>query len=65
MWAKNRERARAARANLRAMRVAVVKEGKGGKAMVIAARVAGKGMVMTTRRVMISKTKEAGEEGMQ
>jgi hypothetical protein len=37
-----RERARAARANATAMRVVGVKEGEGGKVMVIATSVAGK-----------------------
>jgi hypothetical protein len=57
-----RERARAARANGTAMRVAGVEEGKGGKAMVMATRVAGKWTATARMRAMVTKTKEAGEE---
>jgi hypothetical protein len=46
-----------------AMRVAGVQEGKGGKGMVIATRVVGEGAVRTMLRAMVTKTKEAGEEG--
>jgi hypothetical protein len=49
--------------NLMAMRVAGVEEGKCGKAMVIATRVVGEGTVRTITRAMVTKTKEAGEEG--
>jgi hypothetical protein len=54
---------RAERANSMAMRVAGIEEGEGGKAMVIATRVAGKGMVTMMTRAIVTKTKEAGEEG--
>jgi hypothetical protein len=37
-------------------------EGKGGKAMVMAIRVAGGGMTTATKRAMATKTREAGEE---
>jgi hypothetical protein len=45
-----------------AMRVVGVEEGKGGKGMVIATWVVGKGMAMTTTRAMVMNTKEVGEE---
>jgi hypothetical protein len=45
-----------------AMRMAGIKEGEGGKAMVIATRVVGEGMATMTTRAMVTKTKEAGEE---
>jgi hypothetical protein len=48
-----------ARANLSAMRVVGVKEDKGGKAMVIATRVVGKGTVTMVTRGMVTTTKEA------
>jgi hypothetical protein len=44
------------------MKVAGVKEGEGGKGIVMATRVAGAQMAMTTTRAMVTKTKEAGEE---
>jgi hypothetical protein len=58
-----RERARAARENATAMRVVGVKEGEGGKVMVIGTSVADKWMAkaMATTRAMVMKTKEAGE----
>jgi hypothetical protein len=57
-----RDRARAARENATAMRVAGVKEGEGGKAMVMATRVADKWTATAKTRVMVTKTKKAGEE---
>jgi hypothetical protein len=45
-----------------AMRVAGDEEGKGGKAVAIATRVAGKRTVMATRRAMAKATIEAGKE---
>ncbi len=39
-----------------------IEEGKGGKAMAIAAWVAGKEMATTMMRAMVMNTKEAGEE---
>jgi hypothetical protein len=45
-----------------AMRVAGIKEGEGGKVMKIVTRVAGKWMATATTRVMVTKTKEAGDE---
>jgi hypothetical protein len=44
------------------MRVVGVEEGKGGKAMVIATWVAGKGMATAMARVMVKNTKEANEK---
>jgi hypothetical protein len=44
------------------MRVASKEEGKGGKAMAMATRVAGKWTVMVTNRAMATKTREAGKE---
>ncbi len=44
------------------MRVAGKEEGKGGKAMAMATRVAGKRMATATKRVMAMKTREAGKE---
>jgi hypothetical protein len=44
------------------MRVVGIKEGKGGKAMVIATWVADEGMATTMAWAMVTKTKEAGEE---
>jgi hypothetical protein len=52
----------AARANATAMRVAGIKEGKGGKAMAMATRVVGKQTATMTTRAMVTKTKEACEE---
>jgi hypothetical protein len=57
-----RERARAARENVMAMRVAGAKEGKGGKVMAMGTRVAGKQTATATTRAMVTKTKEVGEE---
>jgi hypothetical protein len=57
-----RETARAARENLMAMRVVGIKEDKGGKVMVIATWVAGKGIATTMTRAMVMNMKEAGEE---
>jgi hypothetical protein len=57
-----RERVRAARENATAMRVAGVEEGKGGKAMTMATRVAGEQTAMATMRAMMTKMKEVGEE---
>jgi hypothetical protein len=45
-----------------AMRVVGIEEGKGIKAMVIAAWVAGEGMATKTTRAMGMKMKEAGDE---
>ncbi len=52
----------ATRANAMAMRVVGVKEGEGGKAMVMATRVAGEQTATATMRAIVTKTKEAGEE---
>ncbi len=57
-----RERAWGTMANVMAMRVEGIKEGEGGKAMVMATRLAGKWTAMATMRAMVTKTKEAGEE---
>ncbi len=57
-----RERARAARENATAMRVAGIKESKGGKAMAIVTRVVGERTAGAKTRVMVTKTKEVGEE---
>ncbi len=46
----------------KAMRVAGKEEGKGGKAMAIAARVADNQTAMATKRAMLTATREAGEE---
>jgi hypothetical protein len=62
LMGKERETARVARANLMARRVVGIEEGKGGKAMAIAAWVAGKEMATTMMRAMVMNTKEAGEE---
>ncbi len=59
----NRVRERAARAMETTMRVAGDKEGKGGKAMATATRVAGKWMAMATKRVMATKTRLGGAGG--
>ncbi len=61
-WATKRERATAARAMVMTMRVVVDKEGKGGKVMAMATRVAGKQTATATKRVMAMKTREAGKE---
>jgi hypothetical protein len=45
-----------------AMRVADIKVCKGGKAMAMATRVAGKRMAMVTTRAMVKKMKDTGEE---
>jgi hypothetical protein len=57
-----RERARVARTNVMATRLAGIEEGEGGKAMVMATRVVGKRTATATTRGMVTKTKEAGEE---
>jgi hypothetical protein len=57
-----RERARVARENATAMRVAGIEQGEGSKVMVMATRMAGKWTAMAKMRVMVMKTKEAGEE---
>ena len=44
------------------MRVAGDKEGKGGKAMVMATRVAGKQMATATKRAMARKTRQVDED---
>jgi hypothetical protein len=49
-------------ANVTVMRVGGVKEGEGGKAMVMPTRVAGEQTVTATTRAMVTKTKKAGEE---
>ncbi len=63
-WATKRERVRTARGNAIAMRVVGIKEGKGGKAMVMAmaTRVVGKQMARAMTRAMVVKMKEVGEE---
>ncbi len=48
-------RAWAARVMVMRMRVAGNEEGKGGKAMTMATRVAGEQTVMATKRVMVTK----------
>ncbi len=45
-----------------AMRVVGKEEGKDAKAMAMATRVAGKRTVVSTKRGMATKTREAGEE---
>ncbi len=57
-----RARARAARVITMVIRVAGKEEGKGGKAMALATRVAGEQMATATKRAMATKTREAGEE---
>jgi hypothetical protein len=44
------------------MRVVGIEEGKGGKVMAMATRVAGKWTATAKTRTMVSKTKEASEE---
>jgi hypothetical protein len=44
------------------MRVVGEEEGKGGKAMALATRVAGERMVTATKRVMVTKMREADKE---
>jgi hypothetical protein len=44
------------------MRVAGNKEGKGGKAMAMATRVAGERMAMLTKSAMATKTREVSNE---
>jgi hypothetical protein len=62
LWATQRERARAARANAMAMRLTGIKEGKGGKAMVMATSMVGEWTAMVKMRKMVTKTKEGSEE---
>ncbi len=57
-----RERARVARGNTMAMRVVGVKQGEGSKVMAMATRMAGKRTATAKMRVMVTKTKKAGEE---
>ncbi len=57
-----RKRARAVREIATAMKAVGVKEGEGGKAMAMATRVVGEWTAMAKTRVMVTKTKEAGEE---
>jgi hypothetical protein len=57
-----RARARATRAMVTAMRLAGDKEGKGGKGMAMATRVAGKRTATTTKRVIAMAARKAGEE---
>jgi hypothetical protein len=45
-----------------AMRVVGKEEGKGGKALALATRVAGEQTATATKRVMATKTREAGKE---
>ncbi len=45
-----------------AMRVAGKEEGKGGKAMVMGTRVAGKPILTAMKRAMTTKTREVGKE---
>jgi hypothetical protein len=51
-----------ARAIVTAMRVVGNREGKGGKAMAMGTRVAGKRMPTATMRAMVTKTREAGNK---
>ncbi len=57
-------RARAARAMVLAIRVAVVgyKEGKGGKALAMATRVVGKRTATAKTRALVTATREAGKK---
>jgi hypothetical protein len=57
-----RERAKAARVNTTAMRVAGVEEGKGSKSMAVATRLVGKWMVTSITMTMVTKMKEESEE---
>ncbi len=57
-----RVRARVARAMAMVMRVASKEEGKGGKAMAMATRVAGERTAMLTKIAMATKTREVGDE---
>jgi hypothetical protein len=54
-------RARAARAMAMAMMVAGDKDGNGGKAMMMATRMAGKWTAMATKRAMATVTRVAGK----
>ncbi len=57
-----RERARAARAMVMAMRVAGDKTGEGNKAMAMATRIAGEWTATVTKRVMVTATRVAVEQ---
>jgi hypothetical protein len=57
-----RERARAARENAMEMRVVGVEEGKGGKAMAMATRMAGDRTATANTRMMVTKMMEVDEE---
>ncbi len=54
--------ARVARAMTTTMRVMGDKKGKGDKAIAMATRVAGEGMVSATKRVIVMKRRELGKE---
>jgi hypothetical protein len=56
-----RERARAARAMVKVMRVAGDEEGEDGKAMAMATRMAGEWTVTARRRAMALTTRVAGK----
>ncbi len=60
-----RERARAARAMVKVMRVAGDEEGEDGKAMVMATRMAGKWTVMARKRAMVMATRMAGKQRLR
>jgi hypothetical protein len=57
-----RERARAARAMAKAMRVASDKEGKGDKAMAMVIRIAGEWTATATKRAMVMARRVAGKQ---
>jgi hypothetical protein len=56
-----RERARAVRAMVTAMRVVDNRDGEGDKAMVMATRIAGEWTATATKRVMVTAMRVAGE----
>ncbi len=57
-----RERARAARAMVKVMRVAGDEESEGGKAMVMATRMPDKWTVMARKRAVAMATRVAGKQ---
>ncbi len=57
-----RERARAARAMVKVMRVADDEEGEDGKAMAMATRMAGEWTVMARKRVVATARRVVGEQ---
>jgi hypothetical protein len=57
-----REKARVARENAMAMRVAGIKVGEGGKVVGMATWVAGERTATARARAMLTKIKEVGEE---